>query len=163
MTLTASVAGSALAAVFGEEGPDFILLDRRDPEVAGSRDFTVSYERLWPVIFRQLRAGTFRLADLVTFAEADPLILEAMRNGLVNTILDEIEASPARRRRVLSNAARFVPLRDFSLADQHDPDADILLVRALNDHVRAADVPALMTLAERLLETDTVDLTPKGA
>ena len=154
MTLTVSVADSGLAAIFGEDGPQFICLDRRDPEVADSGHFTVSYERVWPVVLRMLRAGTFDLADLVTFAEADPLIVEALRSGLVNTIQDELEVSPARRRRVLSNAARFLPLRGFSLADQHDADAGVLLARALNVWAATADVPALVMLAERLLSAE---------
>jgi len=163
MTLTASVADSGLAAIFGEDGPQFICLDRRDPEVADSGHFTVSYERVWPVVLRMLRAGTFQLADLVTFAETDPLILEALRGGLVNTIQGELEVSSARRRRVLSNAARFLPLRGFSLADQHDQDADLRLIRALNEYTATADVPALVTLAERLLQADAISIDPREA
>jgi len=163
MTLTLNIADSGLGAILDEDGPRFLCLDRTDPEVAESGHMTVSFERLWPVVLRMLRAGAFELDDLATFAEIDPTILESLRAAAVDAIMAAVYESPARRRRVLSNASRFRPLANFSLADQHDEDADILLLRALNLWTSNADVPALAILTERLLEADTVAIVPREA
>lgn len=157
-TETIPAADSGLSAVLDDGEPRFVYREAVD-----AAPVPVTYETVWRVIQNFLETDVLRLEDVVRFADADPEILVGLRAAAVDLIMSTLDESPSRRRRVLSNASRFRPLADFSLADQHDPDAGLLLLRALNLWTANVDVPALAILTERLLETDAVDLNPKGA
>ena len=128
--------------------PQFIGLDE-------SASTPLGFDEAWNRLASLMDRNAVGLEDLERFT-ADPTVLDGLREAASRAILEAVETgTPARRRRIFSRAARSWRLREFTIPDMIDEDADLHLTIAVRSYLKTADAARLTQLVRRASQRRT--------